>query len=64
MSLLGDVEIHVHGLVQAGEERRRIDKRLVEVRRSIAALQGRLGNKGYLDKAPANFQRDFKLTPP
>ena len=55
VSLVGEIRIHVHGLVQADEERRRIDKRLGEVHRSIGALRGRLGNKGYLEKAPVHL---------
>ena len=53
--LLGDMEIYVHGLVDRDQERRRIGKQLAEVQKSIAALQGRLENKGYVDRAPGHL---------
>jgi valyl-tRNA synthetase len=54
-TLAGGFEIYVHGLVDRDEERRRLGKQLAGVRKSIAALQGRLNNKGYTDKAPAHL---------
>ena len=54
-ALVGEFEIFLHGLVDRDEERRRIGKQLADVRKSIAALQGRLNNKGYTDKAPAHL---------
>ncbi|MCC7145428.1 MAG: class I tRNA ligase family protein [Phycisphaeraceae bacterium] len=54
-TLAGGVEIYLHGLVDAGEERKRLTKRLEEVTRSISTLQGRLSNESYLSKAPPNL---------
>ena len=54
-TLVGDIEIYVHGLVDRDQERLRISKRLAEVHHRIKALQGRLNNKGYVDKAPAHL---------
>jgi len=51
-------EVYVHDAVTADladAERDRLQKRLTEVERSIAALNGRLSNKGYTDKAPAHL---------
>jgi valyl-tRNA synthetase len=36
-------------------ERDRLTRRLDEVRKSVATLQGRLNNTGYTDKAPAHL---------
>jgi len=51
----GDVTVHLHGLVDREEERRRLSKRLEEVDRDIKTLTGRLNNRGYVDKAPAHL---------
>ena len=54
-TVVGDVEIYVHNLVEATSERDRLTKRLEEVRKSAATLEGRLSNKSYIDRAPANL---------
>ncbi len=54
-ALVDDVEIYVHGLVDRDEEHRRLDKRLVDVRKNVAALSGRLNNEGYVQRAPAHL---------
>ena len=41
--------------VDASAERERLSKRADELRRSIGALEGRLNNPGYADKAPARL---------
>ena len=51
----GELEHYVAGLVDAGAERARLGKRIEEVERSITALEGRLANKGYIDRAPAHL---------
>jgi valyl-tRNA synthetase len=54
-TVVGDVEIYIHNLVEAVSERDRLSKRLDEVRKSAATLEGRLANKSYIDRAPANL---------
>ncbi len=54
-TVVGDVEIYIHNLVEATSERDRLTKRLEEVRKSAATLEGRLSNKSYIDRAPANL---------
>ncbi|MBI1337782.1 MAG: valine--tRNA ligase [Phycisphaera sp.] len=54
-TLVGDMEIYLHGLIDADEERARLTKRIADVEKSIAALNGRLSNKAYIDKAPAHL---------
>ncbi|MCC7408650.1 MAG: valine--tRNA ligase, partial [Phycisphaeraceae bacterium] len=51
-TVVGHVEIYLHGLVDAGEERKRLTKRLEDVSKSIGTLQGRLSNESYISKAP------------
>ena len=54
-SLVGDLEIFVHDLIDSNEERRRLSKRLEEVRKNIGSLESRLRNKGYVERAPAHL---------
>ncbi|MCC7191679.1 MAG: valine--tRNA ligase [Phycisphaeraceae bacterium] len=54
-ALIAGTEHYLHGLVQADAEKARLTKRLEEVTRSIAALEGRLANKSYADRAPASL---------
>lgn len=49
---------HISGLtdaVDAGAERARLEKKAEDLAKSIAALEGRLNNPGYADKAPAKL---------
>ncbi len=49
---------HLSGLtdaVDAGAERARLEKNAEDLAKSIAALEGRLNNPGYADKAPAKL---------
>ncbi len=49
---------HISGLtdeVDAGAERARLEKKVEDLSKSIAALEGRLNNPGYADKAPAKL---------
>ncbi|MCC6284431.1 MAG: valine--tRNA ligase [Phycisphaerales bacterium] len=41
--------------VDAGQERTRLDKAIGDLKKSIGALEGRLGNPGYADRAPAHL---------
>ncbi len=41
--------------VDAGAERARLEKKVEDLSKSIAALEGRLNNPGYADKAPAKL---------
>lgn len=54
-AMVAGTEHYLHGLVQADAEKARLTKRLEEVTKSVAALQGRLANKSYADRAPANL---------
>ena len=51
--IVAEVELHLHGLIQADAEKERLQKRRGEVEKSIANLQGRLKNPSYVDRAPA-----------
>ncbi|MCX5661935.1 MAG: valine--tRNA ligase [Planctomycetota bacterium] len=53
--VVGDIEIYVHNLVDPSAERTRLQKRLDELSKSVAGLKGRLENKSYIDRAPANL---------
>ncbi len=52
---VGEVELYLHGLVQADAERQRLSKRREELARSIKTLEGRLANQSYTEKAPAHL---------
>ena len=52
---VGDVTIHLHGLVDRDEERRRLSKHLEEIEKDVRTLAGRLNNRGYVDKAPSHL---------
>ncbi len=54
-TLVEGASLYLHGLVDADAERTRLNKRIEEVNKSIAALNGRLANKAYVDKAPAHL---------
>lgn len=41
--------------MDAGQERARLEKSVADLRKSIAALEGRLNNPGYADRAPAHL---------
>jgi valyl-tRNA synthetase len=51
----GPCEVYLEGLVDPSAEKERIAKRRDELTKSIAALKGRLGNAGYIAKAPPNL---------
>ncbi len=54
-TLVGDAQLFLHGLIDAETEQARLNKRLEEIAKSVAALKGRLSNKSYVDKAPAHL---------
>jgi valyl-tRNA synthetase len=45
-------EIYVEGMVDADAEKQRIEKRREDLTKLIGTLKGRLGNDGYIAKAP------------
>jgi valyl-tRNA synthetase len=54
-ALAAGVEIFVEGLVDKAADEQRIAKRCEELKKQIAALQGRLANPSYTQKAPPNL---------
>ena len=54
-TLVEGASLFLHGLLDADAERTRLSKRLEEINKSVAALQGRLKNKAYVDKAPPHL---------
>jgi valyl-tRNA synthetase len=54
--VVGDVEAYLPlaGLIDVAAERARLSKELETVAADIARREGRLGNTGFVDKAPAN----------
>jgi valyl-tRNA synthetase len=55
LAIVGPREFYLHGLVDADQEKGRLGKRAEELKKQIQALEGRLGNRAYTDKAPANL---------
>jgi valyl-tRNA synthetase len=54
-TVVGSVQVFLHGVIDSDAERQRLTKRLEELKRSAGALQGRLNNKGYVEKAPPHL---------
>jgi valyl-tRNA synthetase len=54
-TLVGQLELYAHGLVDSGAEQARLTKRLEQVNKSIETLCGRLSNRSYVDKAPQHL---------
>ena len=57
---VGQSKIFLHDLVDADAEKIRITKRLEETLKSIAALEARLANKAYVDRAPEKLVNQTK----
>jgi len=53
-------EVFLHDQLDADAEKTRLSKRREEVSKSIKALEGRLNNKGYTEKAPAHLVRQTR----
>jgi valyl-tRNA synthetase len=53
-------EIFVEGMADEAAEQQRIAKRCEELKKSIAALKGRLSNESYTAKAPAHLVQQTK----
>jgi valyl-tRNA synthetase len=51
----GRFEVYIEGLVDPAAEQQRNTKRREELVKSIAAMKGRLGNAGYIAKAPPHL---------
>jgi len=54
-SVVGDLTIFVEGLIDPDAERQRLDARREQLVKDIQALESRLNNKGYVEKAPAHL---------
>jgi valyl-tRNA synthetase len=54
-AVVGEIELYLHGLIDADAERQRLAKRLEEIDASIRTLAGRLGSASYVDRAPAHL---------
>ncbi len=55
VAAVGQIEIYLHNLIQADAEKDRLGKKLDELQRSIATLEGRLSNASYVDRAPPHL---------
>ena len=51
----GGCDIYMEGLTDPAAERTRLSARKTELTKSISAMQGRLGNAGYVAKAPPHL---------
>jgi valyl-tRNA synthetase len=60
VALIGDCEIYLHGLVDADEEKKRVEKAISEKEKSINALKGRLSNEKYVSKAPEKLVQETR----
>ena len=54
-TLVGQLELYAHGLIDSGAEQARLAKRLEQVNKSVETLRGRLSNRSYVDKAPQHL---------
>ncbi len=55
VTVVGEIELYVHDLVDAEAEKDRLGKLIEHVQKSIQTLQGRLSNESYTAKAPAHL---------
>ncbi len=54
-TVIGTNEIFIEGMIDADAEKGRLSKRKEELTKQIAAMKGRLGNEGYIAKAPPHL---------
>ena len=61
-AVFGEISIHVilKGLIDFGEEKKRIRKSIVKIEKDLNASEKKLSNKGFLDKAPENIVAEVK----
>jgi valyl-tRNA synthetase len=59
-AVIGEMQIFIGGLIDAEAERDRLSKRQEELAKNRNALQGRLNNKGYVEKAPAHLVQETR----
>jgi len=59
-TVVGDVELYVHGVVDPETERKRLEKRQQELDKQIQTLEGRLDNENYVNKAPAHLVQETR----
>ena len=55
-----EILIDLEGTVDLDAERARLDKELAKTERDVAQLQGKLGNAGFVDKAPPQVVQKFR----
>ncbi len=60
VSLVGPIELYIHGLVDTTKQRLDHAKRAQELHKQIASLQKRLTNKSYVNKAPAHLVQETR----
>ncbi|MFG0249257.1 MAG: valine--tRNA ligase [Phycisphaeraceae bacterium JB051] len=54
-AVLGDMEVYLHDLVNADEEKERLTKLIGDAQKQAKGLEGRLANPSYAQKAPAHL---------
>jgi len=52
---VGDVKVYVLGIVDRKAERVRLEKQRATLQAGIRGIEGKLGNEGFLKKAPADL---------
>jgi valyl-tRNA synthetase len=55
-----DIELYLHNMVDADAERTRLTKQLADAEKSVKALEGRLANPKYVDKAPPHLVNETR----
>jgi valyl-tRNA synthetase len=50
-----EVHVDVSRFIDKGAERKRLDKERENLAKQIGSIEGKLNNKGFIDKAPAEF---------
>ncbi len=59
-ALAAGCEVFVEGLVDENAEKERLAKKIEELTKKKAAMEGRLNNAGYLAKAPPKLVEETK----
>ncbi|MGE4286609.1 MAG: valine--tRNA ligase [Phycisphaerae bacterium] len=60
-SVLGEVEVFVHGVIDGKAERQRLEKQRAELEKAIGSIKGRLANENYVKNAPPAIVMDSRI---
>jgi valyl-tRNA synthetase len=57
-----EVLVGLKGIVDAAKEQERVEREIRKTEKNIAALEKKLANKGFVDRAPAEVVQETKAS--